>query len=204
MAYKTRKRKVKKNVPEGIANIHSTFNNTIITITDLDGNVISWASAGAIGYKGIGFKTVFLDNDYVFLQTGTFSFRFDRKRGTSKDVPINTPWQIYPFWTPIESVDQSIRNAFNHDQKDLFRVKFALKPRNSKILTDRSRKDNYIDLFNAKIELLRPFYLFLKFIKLVSILVIHQLLLLSVPKTMIVGVFLMLLQIMFPKKFVTV
>ena len=102
----------------------------------------------AIGYKGIGFKTVFLDNDYVFLQTGTFSFRFDRKRGTSKDVPINTPWQIYPFWTPIESVDQSIRNAFNHDQKDLFRVKFALKPRNSKILTDRSRKNNYIDLFS--------------------------------------------------------
>ena len=48
------------------------------------------------------------------------------------------------------------------------------------------------------------FYLFLKFIKLVSILVIHQLLLLSVLKTMIVGVFLMLLQIMFPKKFVTV
>ena len=52
MAYKTRKRKVKKNVPEGIANIHSTFNNTIITITDNDGNVISWSSAGAIGYKG--------------------------------------------------------------------------------------------------------------------------------------------------------
>ena len=52
MAYKTRKRKVKKNVPEGIANIHSTFNNTITTITDNDGNVISWSSAGAIGYKG--------------------------------------------------------------------------------------------------------------------------------------------------------
>ena len=101
----------------------------------------------AIGYKGIGFKTVFLDNDYVFLQTGTFSFRFDRKRGTSKDVPINTPWQIYPFWTPIDSVDNSIRSAFNHDKNDLFRVKFALKPRNNKILSDRTRKDNYIDLF---------------------------------------------------------
>ena len=59
MAYKTRKRKVKKNVPEGIANIHSTFNNTIITITDLDGNVISWASAGAIGYKGSKKSTPF-------------------------------------------------------------------------------------------------------------------------------------------------
>ena len=55
MAYKTRKR----NVPEGIANIHSTFNNTIITITDNDGNVISWSSAGAIGYKGSKKSTPF-------------------------------------------------------------------------------------------------------------------------------------------------
>ena len=59
MAYKTRKRKVKKNVPEGIAYYHSSFNNTIITITDLDGNVISWASAGAIGYKGSKKSTPF-------------------------------------------------------------------------------------------------------------------------------------------------
>ena len=51
MAYKTRKRKVKKNVPEGVAHIHSTFNNTIVTITDKDGNAISWASSGAIGLK---------------------------------------------------------------------------------------------------------------------------------------------------------
>ena len=41
MAYKTRKKKVKKNVPEGIAHIHSTFNNTITTITDKDGNIVS-------------------------------------------------------------------------------------------------------------------------------------------------------------------
>lgn len=52
MAYNTRKRKVKKNVPEGIAHIHATFNNTIITICDKDGNAISWASSGALGYKG--------------------------------------------------------------------------------------------------------------------------------------------------------
>ena len=57
MAYKSRKKKVKKNVPEGIASIHSTFNNTITTITDVDGNVISWSSAGAIGYKGTKKKT---------------------------------------------------------------------------------------------------------------------------------------------------
>ena len=59
MAYKTRKKKVKKNVHEGIANIHSTFNNTITTITDVNGNVISWSSAGAIGYKGSKKSTPF-------------------------------------------------------------------------------------------------------------------------------------------------
>ena len=48
MAYKSRKRKVKKNVPEGVAHIHSTFNNTITTITDKEGNAISWASAGTL------------------------------------------------------------------------------------------------------------------------------------------------------------
>ncbi len=48
----TRKRRVKKNVARGVAHIHSTFNNTIVTITDEAGNVISWSSAGALGYKG--------------------------------------------------------------------------------------------------------------------------------------------------------
>lgn len=52
MAYKARKRKVKKNVPEGRAYIYSTFNNTIVTITDKEGNAISWASAGTLGFKG--------------------------------------------------------------------------------------------------------------------------------------------------------
>lgn len=46
------KRKVKKNIATGIAHIHSTFNNTIVTITDDHGNVISWSSAGALGIKG--------------------------------------------------------------------------------------------------------------------------------------------------------
>ncbi len=47
-----RKRKGKKNISEGIAHIHSTFNNTIVTITDYQGNVLSWSSAGAMGFKG--------------------------------------------------------------------------------------------------------------------------------------------------------
>ena len=49
---KTRKRRVKKNVARGCAHIHSTFNNTIVTITDEAGNAISWSSAGALGFKG--------------------------------------------------------------------------------------------------------------------------------------------------------
>ena len=59
MAYKTRKRKVKKNIPEGVVHIGATFNNTIITITDKDGNTISWASAGALGFKGSKKSTPF-------------------------------------------------------------------------------------------------------------------------------------------------
>src|SRR2546423_15542123 len=47
-----RKKKVKRAVPEGVVNIHSTFNNTIVTITDPQGNVVAWASAGTVGFKG--------------------------------------------------------------------------------------------------------------------------------------------------------
>ena len=59
MAYKARKRKVKKTVPEGKAFIHSTFNNTIVTISDKDGNAVSWASAGTLGFKGSKKSTPF-------------------------------------------------------------------------------------------------------------------------------------------------
>ena len=46
------KRRVKRNVPEGIAHIAATFNNTIVTISDMEGNVLAWASAGGSGFKG--------------------------------------------------------------------------------------------------------------------------------------------------------
>ena len=59
MAYNRRKRKVKKNIPEAVAHIKSTYNNTIVTITEKDGNVIAWASSGTIGYKGSKKKTPF-------------------------------------------------------------------------------------------------------------------------------------------------
>ena len=48
----TKKRRERKNVEKGAAHIRSTFNNTIITITDMNGNAVSWASAGEFGYKG--------------------------------------------------------------------------------------------------------------------------------------------------------
>ena len=48
----TRKRRVRKNIAKGVAHIHSTFNNTIVTITDESGNAIAWTSAGALGFKG--------------------------------------------------------------------------------------------------------------------------------------------------------
>ena len=54
-----KKKKVKKNIPVGLAYISSTFNNTIVTITDPSGNVVSWSSAGAHGFKGSRKSTPF-------------------------------------------------------------------------------------------------------------------------------------------------
>ena len=54
-----RKKRVKKNVPEGIVFIYSTFNNTIVTISDKQGNVVSWCSAGVLGFKGSRKSTPF-------------------------------------------------------------------------------------------------------------------------------------------------
>ncbi|NGP45866.1 30S ribosomal protein S11 [Bacillaceae bacterium SIJ1] len=61
MARKTvsRKKRVKKNIESGVAHIRSTFNNTIVTISDTHGNVISWSSAGALGFKGSRKSTPF-------------------------------------------------------------------------------------------------------------------------------------------------
>ena len=56
---KQTKRKVKKNIPLGVAHIHTTFNNTIVTITDMDGNAVAWCSSGALGIKGSRKSTPF-------------------------------------------------------------------------------------------------------------------------------------------------
>ena len=55
----TRKRRVRKNIAKGVAHIHSTFNNTIVTICDEQGNAVAWSSAGALGYKGSRKSTPF-------------------------------------------------------------------------------------------------------------------------------------------------
>ncbi len=56
---RSRKRKEKKNIERGAAHIRSSFNNTIVTITDVQGNAISWASAGGLGFRGSRKSTPF-------------------------------------------------------------------------------------------------------------------------------------------------
>ena len=53
------RKRVKKNIADGIAHVHATFNNTIITITDRQGNALSWATAGGSGFKGSRKSTPF-------------------------------------------------------------------------------------------------------------------------------------------------
>ena len=59
MAKPFRKKKVKKTVVDGIAHVHASFNNTIITITDRQGNALSWATAGGAGFRGSRKSTPF-------------------------------------------------------------------------------------------------------------------------------------------------
>ena len=56
---KSGKKKVRKNIQSGIAHIQATFNNTIVTITDVQGNAVSWSSAGSRGFKGSRKSTPF-------------------------------------------------------------------------------------------------------------------------------------------------
>ena len=55
----TRKKKIKRTYTKGVAHIHSTFNNTIVTITDEQGNAIAWSSSGVLGFKGAKKSTPF-------------------------------------------------------------------------------------------------------------------------------------------------
>lgn len=55
----SRKKKIKRSFTKGVAHVHSTFNNTIVTITDDNGNVVAWSSAGVLGFKGAKKSTPF-------------------------------------------------------------------------------------------------------------------------------------------------
>jgi len=59
MAKPTKKKKIKKTVVDGIAHVHASFNNTIITITDRQGNALSWATSGGAGFRGSRKSTPF-------------------------------------------------------------------------------------------------------------------------------------------------
>ena len=83
---KTRK-KVKKNVADGIAHIHASFNNTIITITDRQGNAIAWCTAGACGFKGSRKSTPFAAQ-VAAERAGTTAHEMGM---TNLDVLVNGP-----------------------------------------------------------------------------------------------------------------
>ncbi|MCQ2372764.1 MAG: 30S ribosomal protein S11 [Phascolarctobacterium sp.] len=63
------KKKVSKNILNGVAHIRSTFNNTIVTIADMEGNVLSWASAGELGFRGSRKSTPFAAQSAAELAT---------------------------------------------------------------------------------------------------------------------------------------
>lgn len=89
MAQKVRKRRQKKNIPVGIAHIHATFNNTIVTITDPQGNAIVWSSAGALGFKGSRKST-----PYAAQITSDTAAKAAKEHGVSRvEVNVKGPGQ---------------------------------------------------------------------------------------------------------------
>ena len=81
-ATKVRK-KVKKNVAEGIAHIHASFNNTIITITDRQGNALSWATSGGAGFRGSRKGTPFAAQQAAACAAGLTPFPMARRSARS-------------------------------------------------------------------------------------------------------------------------
>ena len=87
MARKTGKRRVRRNLPRAIAHIRATFNNTMVTITDPNGEVLCWASAGTVGFKGTRKSTPFAAQ-----RAGEQCARAARKFGISElEVRVKGP-----------------------------------------------------------------------------------------------------------------
>lgn len=120
------------------------------------------ANSEAIGYKGIGFKTVFAYNNYVYLQSGAYSFRFDWEENKHRK---NTPWQILPIPTPYWSLSPDIKRIFANADEE-YRVRFAMRPTEKGTLRDN--ESNYIELFQKTFDSERVI-LFIPHIKSVKI-----------------------------------
>ena len=74
---KVTKKRVKKNVERGQAHIQSSFNNTIVTLTDAQGNALSWASAGGLGFRGSRKSTPYAAQMAAEINKGSFSTWFE-------------------------------------------------------------------------------------------------------------------------------
>ena len=109
------------------------------------------ANKKTIGYKGIGFKTVFLNNHYVYLRTGDYSFRFDEGETPEKKVGgkikrLGAPFQILPIWTKHNEVAKEVNDILDNSS-DEFRVQIALRPDNKNLL--HIGRNCYENLFRA-------------------------------------------------------
>lgn len=100
----------------------------------------------AIGYKGIGFKTVFVVSNNVYLSTGPYRFRFDES--FTKDM-VATAYQLLPIWTNPNIIGREVVDLFN-STKDQYNVQFALKPITKDILRESSQ--NFVKLFRDVFE----------------------------------------------------
>ena len=77
-----KKKRERKNVERGQAHIQSTFNNTLITLTDMDGNALSWSSAGSNGFRGSRKSTPFAAAEAASLRKGTWLGQRFRSKST--------------------------------------------------------------------------------------------------------------------------
>ena len=83
------RRRDRKNIEKGSAHIHSSFNNTIVTITDVKGNVISWASAGGLGFKGSRKSTPFAAGEVAETAAKTVDV-FVKGPGSGREAAIRS------------------------------------------------------------------------------------------------------------------
>ena len=81
---------------------------------------------GTIGYKGIGFKTVFVKNNYVYLETGSWSLRFDKEHSSEEKGGGDTPWTIMPWPTSQSELDSEVKDVLAGLDEE-WRVRFALR-----------------------------------------------------------------------------